>query len=396
MTWNTRIFFAALIVALLAPHRGAAADAPVIGIDRTVTLSRDGFVPIHLEGFTGEVAAVLKFDLEVAGCKIVKQEEAAFIVTGKNSARVEGRVLVLDRDQKYKQLFGKAFTGASPRTLAHAFADEAIKLMTGTDGITRTHIAFKVDTGNTSEIYISDYDGHNPIRVTRDGSIVAAPVWVPGQMKLLYTSYMKNFPDIFSHDLKTGKRRAVARYSGLNTSASVSPDGNQVAMILSKSGSPDVYVADLEGGNLRRLTTTRADESSPCWAPDGRSICFASRAGGRPALYSVPVGGGAMRKIRTTGASNATEPDWSPDGKTIVFTTQYRGGFTICTVPAEGGSVETLVEGEDPSWAPNSRTVVFVRRSGGRRYLSLLDVPTKHVKSIKPLAGSCSQPAWAQ
>ena len=72
-------------------------------------------------------------------------------------------------------------------------------------------------------------------------------------------------------------------------------------------------------------------------------------------------------------------------------------GFELATVPAKGGQVETLVAGEDPTWAPNSRTVVFARRlGGGRRGLSLLDVPTKQVKNIVQLSGSVSQPSWAR
>jgi hypothetical protein len=33
---------------------------------------------------------------------------------------------------------------------------------------------------------------------------------------------------------------------------------------------------------------------------------------------------------------------------------------------------------------------------GGRRVLSLLDVPTRRVKDLKTIPGSCSQPGWAR
>ena len=46
-------------------------------------------------------------------------------------------------------------------------------------------------------------------------------------------------------------------YSGLNTSAAVSPDGSKVAMILSKSGSPNVWVCNADGTDLKQLTTTQ-------------------------------------------------------------------------------------------------------------------------------------------
>ncbi len=104
--------------------------------------------------------------------------------------------------------------------------------------------------------------------------------------------------------------------------------------------------------------------------------------------------GGESRRVSTVrAAGHLTEPDWSPDGRTIVFTAQM-GTFQICTVPAGGGEASILVDGEDPSWAPNSRTVVFTRREGNKRVLSLLDVPTKRVKDVSKISGSCSQPSW--
>jgi TolB protein len=289
----------------------------------------------------------------------------------------------------------KAYSGGSLRKQAHAFADDLALTLSGSKGIAQTRIAFKADAGRTSEIYIADFDGHNAQQVTRDGSIVAAPCWVPGKLALCYTSYRLDNPDIFHHDLGSGARTAIARYSGLNTSAAVSPDGSRVAMIVSKGGSPDVYVSNLDGSGLRQLTRTPEDESSPCWSPDGQWICFASKQRGARGLFKVPAAGGATQRITVANVSNPSEPDWSPDGKWIVFTAQM-GGFQICVVPAEGGKATPLVEGEDPSWGLNSRTVIFVKRSGGSRRLSLLDVPTKQVKDAARISGSNSQPSWAK
>jgi TolB protein len=252
-----------------------------------------------------------------------------------------------------------------------------------------------VVNGPVSEIYLADYDGYNAVPVTQDKTINRDVAWVPGQRLLYYTSYRTGNPYVYSHNLQSGVRQLVAGYSGVNVAPAVSPDGRRIAMILSKAGSPDVYVANADGSGLKRLTTTKEDESSPCWSPDGSRICFASRAGGWAQLYTVSANGGQMTRLTTTEASRTTEPDWSPDGKTIVFTAQM-GGFQICTVPASGGRATILVPGEDPSWAPNSRTVIFTRRVGGERVLSLLDVPTKRVKDVRRISGSCSQPAWAR
>jgi len=350
-------------------------------------------IPVSLDGFTGEVLDVLKFDLYVQGFSFVGPDAAQYVISGSNTGNVQGRVT--DRFSK-SSLLARSYTGASLRREAHAFADDIVLAITGKKGIALTKIAFKAEQPDgEGEIYVADFDGQNRQAVTHDGAIVAAPAWAPGRLALYYTSYKLGNPDIFHHDLSTGQRRAIARYSGLNSSAAVSPDGTKVAMILSKGGSPNVYVCNADGTDLKKLTST-SEDSSPCWSPDGQWICFATKMNERRVLAKVPAGGGPVQRLSTAGVSNPTEPDWSPDGKWIAFTRQG-GEFDICVVPAGGGAATVLVPGEDPSWAPNSRTLICARRTASYRYvLSLLDAPTKQVKDVARVSGSDSQPAWAR
>lgn len=349
---------------------------------------------VSISGFTGEAESALRFDLYVQGFNFTNSQNAQYIISGSNNGNLQGRVT--DRYNK-NAILSKAYSGASLLRQVHLFADEFVNAI-GRKGIAQTKIAFKNDTGPNSEIYVADFDGHNAQAVTADHTIVAAPAWVPGHLALYYTSYKLGNPDIFYHDLATGQRRVFARYSGLNTAAAVSPDGRRVTMILSKGGSPDVYVCDASGSGLLRLTATREDESSPCWSADGDWICYAGKVGERRELCKISPSGGRAERVPTSGVLNPSEPDWSPDGKWIAFTAQM-GSFEICVVPAGGGAVTELVSGEDPSWAPNSRTLVFTRReAGGRRVLSLLDVPTKQYKDVSRVTGNGnnSQPSWAK
>jgi TolB protein len=352
-------------------------------------------IPISVSGYTGEAASVLRFDLEIAGFEITDPEKAQYLLTGKNDAgQVEGRLQ--DRLSK-ANLLAKAYTGENIRALTHTLADEIVALILRQPGIARTKVVFKQEKpdGN-AEIFVSDYDGHNAKSVTQDNTIVAAPAWLPKHWHLFYTSYKSGYPWIYSHNLTTGDRRPFARFPGLNSSVSLSPDGTKVAMILSKAGSPDVWISNVDGTGLTQLTKTKEDESSPCWSPDSQKICFASRLNERRGLFIIPASGGNPTRVDTGGEPSPSEPDWSPDGSTIIFTSQPRGGFNICTVPAAGGLTSAIVSGEDPSWAPNSRTVIFTRRVGNRRVLSLLDVPTKRVKDTAQISGSRSQPSWAK
>src|SRR5260221_13309618 len=343
-----------------------------------LTISRD-FSPgntkpiwVSISGFTREALQVLQFDLYVQGFGFTNADGAQYLISGSNNGNFQGRVT--DRISKHS-LLSKAYSGATPRRQVHAFVDEFVQALSRT-GIAQTKIAFKAEGGGNSEIYISDFDGHNAQGVTKDNTIVAAPCWVPGRLALYYTSYKLNHADIFYHDLSTRERKAFARYGGSNISPAVSPNGRKAAMILSTDGWTDLYVCNADGTGLKRLTKSPQDESSPCWSPDGKWICYAAKDKERRALRKISPSGGESQVIATGGTPSPTEPDWSPDGKWIAFTSQFRD-FQICVVPASGGSATILVEGEDPSWSPNSRTLAFARRHGGHYTLALLDVPTK-------------------
>jgi TolB protein len=365
-----------------------------IDIGKTQTLPGQAKpIPVSIEGFSGETLDVLKFDLYVQGFSFVAPGAGQYRISGSNAGNVQGNLT----DTISKQTkFSRSYSGASLRKQAHAFADDIVETITGTKGIGQTKIAFKAQSpGGNGEIFIADFDGHNPLQVTHDNSIVAAPAWTPHKLALYYTSYQPGNPDIFYHNLSTGERTIVSKFSGLNTGAAISPDGTRMAMILSKSGSPDVWVCNVDGTGLKQLTATPEDESSPCWSPDGQWICFATKMNARRMLARVPANGGAIQRLSTSGVLNPTEPDYSPDGKWIAFTSQM-GDFNICVIPANGGTATLLVAGEDPSWSPNSRTLICARRSGSRYRLSVLDAMTKQVKDIARISGNDSEPAWAK
>ncbi len=348
-------------------------------------------VPISISGFAGEVDSVLKFDLSVLGMEVTSPDKAAYLISGSQNGRVQGTLTPAGASP----LWARAYAGGGARSQAHAFADDIAKEVRATSPIFRTRIAFRKQEGATTEIAVSDFDGYNATVLTHDGTLVEGPSWIPGGGGLLYTSWKNGGEIILEQNVSTGARRVFADNPGANLSPEVSHDGQKVAMILSRNGSPNLWVCNIDGTGLKQLTKTREEDSCPTWSPDSREICFVCRSG-RAELLKISAGGGPARPVRVAGGyGNMTSPDWSPDGKWIAFTSGS-GNFTICVVPAEGGDAQRLVAGEDPCWAPNSRTLAFSRRVSNKQILCLLDVPTKHVKDVRQISGSCSEPSWAR
>ncbi len=207
-----------------------------IGIEHSTTVpGATKPIPVALDGFTGEAAEVLKFDLYVQGYSFVTPDAAQYLIHGSGGGNLIGTVT--DKVAR-KVVLSRSYSGASVRREAHFFANDIVQAGQNAKGIGLTKIAFKAQapTGN-GEIYVADFDGAAAQRVTSDSAIVAKPAWVPGHMALYYTYYARDNPDIFFHNLSSsGQRHVFAGHPGLNTSAAVSPDGSKVAMILSQGG----------------------------------------------------------------------------------------------------------------------------------------------------------------
>jgi TolB protein len=389
-----------LVVSFQQLH--ADADPNSNGALRVVGDARNKLIPMALKGYDGEVARVLKFDLEVMGCKIVPEGDAAYLLVGGNRNSVNGIL----KDTAGNPGFNRRYNGGNLRQQAHALSNDVIKAITGLGGIAHTRIIYKMKTGARAyEVFISDYDGHQPVALTSDNALTEAPRWAPGNKEVFYTSWytiggVEN-TTVIRHNMKTRARTVFSRFKGLNTGGAVSPNG-EVAMVLSRGINPDIWVApagwdfllDKAGSKLRQMCKTKESESGPAWSPDGRWLCFATRARGRRMLVKVAAAGGNMIKIPTPGAINPTDPAWSPDGKFIAFTSQTGKYFNIFVAPATGGKAELIAAGEGPSWALNNRNLIFTRRGVNKRMLAIVDVPTKQVKMLPAFSGSASQPDW--
>src|SRR5271166_6457288 len=79
-----------------------------------ITKQTTHIIPISITGFTGEVAAVLKYDLSVLG--IQEQDPADYVVSGKDDGRVEGS---LTQSGMTRPIFLRAYAGGSTRSQAH-------------------------------------------------------------------------------------------------------------------------------------------------------------------------------------------------------------------------------------------------------------------------------------
>ncbi|HKL22860.1 MAG TPA: hypothetical protein VJ904_13715, partial [Tichowtungia sp.] len=235
-------------------------------------------------------------------------------------------------------------------------------------------------------------------QITKDRSTVVGLNWSPNGESLVYTSFMRGFPDVYSVNVRSGKRRILARYNGLNSGAALSPDGTELALVLSKDGNPELYVQSLRSRKLRRLTSTAyATEASPCWSPDGKHLVYVSDRNGTPQLYKISSRGGRPQLISTRGSENVA-PDWGPNGL-IACASRSAGRYHIAVINPNTGETRYLpndgADYEDPSWAPNGRHLVASRSVRYQSALYLLDTVSDAPVALLSGRGNWLSPAWS-
>src|SRR5213083_2972963 len=284
--------------------------------------------------------------------------------------KLEVRFRLLDV-LKQTQIGGVAFTlsAAQTRLTAHKIADFIYEKMTGERGVFSTRIAYIVKQGPRHELRVADADGQNAQSILISSEPIMSLSWAPDGARMAYVSFQNKKPILFVQNLTASKQPApVANYRGSNSAPAWSPDGKQLAAVLTKDGTSQIYLMSADGSNLRRLTVSGGIDTEPFFTPDGQSIYFTSDRGGSPQIYRMPVGGGDPVRMTFEGDYNVS-PRVSPDGKVLAYISRVSGRFQLMAMDLESKQVQTLTDGqrdESPSFAPNGRIILYASDTGDR------------------------------
>ncbi len=221
-------------------------------------------------------------------------------------------------------IIGKRYTGflKDHRRMIRRFSNAVIRLLTGQEGIFNTQIAFVSSTTGNKEIFIADFDGHNPRQFTDTGKITLSPAWSSDGKWLAYTDYRRGNPDLYIRDIKE-RRGTVTSFSGSSIGPAWVPGQFALAASLSHEGNPVLYLLTGKGKIVRKLTHHWGIDVSPTWSPDGKAMAFVSDRSGTPQIYAMNVEGDKVRRLTFHGNYNTT-PAWSPAGTTL-RTPAWRG-----------------------------------------------------------------------
>src|SRR5580704_5500011 len=139
------------------------------------------------------------------------------------------------------------------------------------------HIAFESKRGGNWALWVSDPDGRNLLKVSKDILVSGSPRW--------------------------------------------SPDGTRLAFDTAALNPSSIYVVDVAEAMPRKLQTQVSDMKLPTWSHDGRWIYFISDSNKGHSIYRCSAQGGTAEKL-STSVVFGTRPEESNDGEYLFFTSR--------------------------------------------------------------------------
>lgn len=344
-------------------------------------------------------AYISRFDAGAINFKDWASIQANILISGQLEMTADDRIILSIKVYEVsgaRFIFGRNYGGKKDlgRTIAHRAADEMMKHF-GEKPLFSSKIVYVNESGKDRDIYIMDYDGSRPTRITFSNALDMLPSWSADNESILYTSYRNLTPELFIFNIYTGKTELLSS-GGSNYASDWSPAADTIVFTSSKGGNAEIYLKDMKTGREKQLTFNPAIDTTPCWSPNGREIAFTSQRSGTPQIYIMDAEGSNIRRITREGTYHDSSA-WSPDGMRLAFVSRIENRFDIYVFNLKTNEMSKLTENagrnENPSWSPDGRHLVFSSNRSGKYQLYLMDYDGRNVRQITA-SGENKMPKW--
>lgn len=272
------------------------------------------------------------------------------VVPGEVSATVPGAIgritFTSDADQANGEIYVRDFAGSSPtRLTTNTYGEYAP--MWSPDG---RQIAFTRDWKTTpfsTDLFVMDADGSNVVNLTNGvGSYNFMGDWSPDGFWILFISDRSGALALWKMHPDGSDPQMVFNDAGPESGAVWSPDGSRIAFSrYTAATSLDIWVVNADGTGAIQLTNQVAPEAQPTWSPDGSRIAYLHSYGSYSDIWAMDADGANAVSLTNNAATVfVLTPAWAPDGSKIAFTSDADGDNDIWMMNPDGSGQTHLTD----------------------------------------------------
>ena len=202
-------------------------------------------------------------------------------------------------------------------------------------------VAFWSDRSGNPEVWVSDADGANAIRVTRlEGAGLSFPVWSPDGRQLMFGAAVEGNRDLYTIGVQGGKPRQVTNHPAIESRGRWSSGMETIYFSSNRTGAFECYKMPADGGEAVRLTEGGGNNCQE--SPDGGHLYYVPGQHS-DALWRVPIEGGEAARI-TPNLRHSSNYKVSPEGVYFVSAQADDAGASIHFLDFASGDTHNVVE----------------------------------------------------
>lgn len=219
-------------------------------------------------------------------------------------------------------------------------------------------VVFSTDIAGPSNIMAIDIRTKNRLQLTQGSSDSVSPSVHPAGSPIIYCIGRTSSKIFLVNSKDPSHPGQVMEKNGIQ-SASISPDGHKIAMVLGgRFIIPKLMIQNIQNGSENELEVQ--DPYRVKWAPDNRHLLLAAKhaRGDGCSIWSIDTLSGSKRWLAGTENDSLDWPDLAVDGRHLAVSRAARKGHEILTIDLKTGLEKVLTKVPhlmNLSWSPDGR-----------------------------------------
>ena len=216
------------------------------------------------------------------------------------------------------------------------------------------HLVYVPGTAQATQrklVWVDREGEEQPLPVPPEAYVT--PSLSPDGQHLAFSVDQGSQTDIWVYDISRGSRTRLT-FEGYNQFPVWAPDGTRVTFSYNRAGSSNLFWKSADGsGTNERLTTSEESQWPTSWSPDGQFLAFSEFQD----IWILPLEGERKPWAFLQTPFNEVEPKFSPDGQWLAYDSDESGQSEVYVRPfpnAEEGKSQISTEGGTESvWVGN-------------------------------------------